>query len=112
VLVLYLLLSVAFPAESKLPALWSDSLVYILQNVLLLPGLFDIPPIIVVAWSLSYEFFFYLLTPLLLTFLFMHSWPRPGRIVFFLLAAAIGFVYCYFQDGPIRLFLFFAGIIL
>jgi peptidoglycan/LPS O-acetylase OafA/YrhL len=37
---------------------------YILQNMLFLPGVFAIQPIMNVAWSLSYEWFFYLFLPL------------------------------------------------
>ncbi len=56
VFAIYLLLSFIFPAESKIPD-GLDGLIYILQNYLLLPGLFDIKAIITVAWTLSYEFF-------------------------------------------------------
>jgi exopolysaccharide production protein ExoZ len=61
----YIALSFIFPAESKIPHDPLKAFVYILANVLLLPGLFPIEPIITVAWSLSYEFFFYIAAPLL-----------------------------------------------
>ena len=64
VLALYLMLSLALPSHSKLPGGAWDAGVYIVQNVLLLPGIFAIEPIVTVAWSLSYEFSFYLLVPL------------------------------------------------
>ena len=51
VLAIYLLLSLVFPAERKIPADTADAAVYLLQNILLLPGLFPIVPIITVAWS-------------------------------------------------------------
>lgn len=55
VFLIYLLLSAAFPSESKIPDGW-EGLIFVMQNLLLLPGLFDINAIITVAWSLSYEF--------------------------------------------------------
>jgi peptidoglycan/LPS O-acetylase OafA/YrhL len=112
VFALYLVLSFAFPMESKLPDSWGERTIYIVENLLLLPGLFDITPVLTVAWSLSYEFFFYLLMPLLITVLFLHSWPRRARIAFFLFVSVIGFLDFYFFGGHIRLLMFVAGIIL
>lgn len=88
VLVLYLLLSALFPAESKLPRDLGEAALYVLQNLLLLPGIFDIPPIITVAWSLSYEMLFYLVVPLLVDALRLRRWPVAWRTALFLLAAA------------------------
>src|SRR5690606_4132801 len=59
-LTIYLGLSFLIPSESKLPPGAAEASFYVLQNVLLLPGMFAIKPIITVAWSLSYEMFFYL----------------------------------------------------
>ncbi|RYE73175.1 MAG: acyltransferase, partial [Oxalobacteraceae bacterium] len=50
ILATYCVLSVVFPAQSKIPqegAFW-----YLLQNLLLLPGMLPIEPMITVAWSL------------------------------------------------------------
>src|SRR5262249_43610206 len=55
VLTVSLGLSVAFPAESKIPAGRGDAIWHILANAALLPGVCPIKPIITVAWSLSYE---------------------------------------------------------
>jgi peptidoglycan/LPS O-acetylase OafA/YrhL len=63
VFTLYLVLSAVFPERSKIPSGWLAGGWYVGANLLLLPGLFDIPPLIRVAWSLSYEMAFYTLLP-------------------------------------------------
>ncbi|MEO8036829.1 MAG: acyltransferase, partial [Acidobacteriota bacterium] len=65
VFVLYLLLSFVFSGQSKLPHGTIAASGYVLANLLLLPGLLPIEPLITVAWSLSYEVFYYLSAPLL-----------------------------------------------
>lgn len=77
---LYLLLSVVFKGESKLPERLPDTLGYIAANLLLLPGIFEIRPIITVAWSLSYEFAFYLLLPPLMSSLALRGLSNRRRI--------------------------------
>jgi peptidoglycan/LPS O-acetylase OafA/YrhL len=52
---------------------------YIVANLLLLPGVFNIPGIISAAWSLSYEFAFYLAIPILVLLLRARSWPGKSR---------------------------------
>ena len=54
VFAIYIMLSFIFPSESKLPEGYVEIVKYILQNLLLLPGVFNIEPLITVAWSLSY----------------------------------------------------------
>ena len=65
VLGIYLVLSFVFPAVSKLPDGFGPSVVYILQNLAVMPGMFRIEPIITVAWTLSHEAAFYITAPLL-----------------------------------------------
>jgi peptidoglycan/LPS O-acetylase OafA/YrhL len=91
VLSLYLLLSLLFPAQSKVPHGALPAAGYLLANVLLLPGIFPIEPIITVAWSLSYEFVYYLVVPVLVAALGMRSWRRGSRAAFLvgLFAAAV-----------------------
>src|SRR5262249_39236648 len=57
---IYLALSLAFPAQSKIIEPGRGTVPYLIENLLLLPGVFHIKPIVTVAWSLSYEFAFYL----------------------------------------------------
>jgi exopolysaccharide production protein ExoZ len=89
VLSLYLVLTVLFPAQSKIPRAVVPAAGYLIANVLLLPGLFAIEPIITVAWSLSYEFFYYLALPLLVAALGMRHWRRGSRAAFFLALFAV-----------------------
>lgn len=70
VLLLYLILGFVFPSQSKLQGSAAEQLAYVAENYLLLPGITHIRPIITVAWSLSYEFFFYLTIPLVVRFVF------------------------------------------
>lgn len=112
VLLGYIFLSWLFPGESKLPGKWFDAVVHLAANFLLLPGLFSIPPIITVAWSLSYEMFYYISLPVLISLLGLRRMPSAGRIglfcaltVFFALASIL-------YGGPTRLLMFVSGILL
>lgn len=66
VLLLYVLLSIIFKEESKISVKFPDNIYYVMQNMLLMPGVFNIKPIITVSWSLSYEMFFYLISPVVI----------------------------------------------
>lgn len=112
VFVLYVALSYLFPAESKIPPEPGEALVYLLQNFLLLPGLFPIEPMITVAWSLSYELFYYLVLPLVIAGLGLRERNGRWRAVLFLGAGAALLVYCALAGGPVRLVLFIAGMLL
>jgi exopolysaccharide production protein ExoZ len=113
VLAVYLLLSILFPAQSKLPTDPASAGYYILENVLLLPGILNIQPIITVAWSLSYEFFYYLSIPSLIALLGMRRWSSFHRVLLFLVLA-LGFtIYCFIVPNThIRLIMFVSGILL
>jgi len=67
VLAAYVVVSFAIPSESKLPASLAGIPPYLLFNALMLPGIIPVPAFITVAWSLSYELFFYLTVPILIT---------------------------------------------
>lgn len=112
VLFIYVALSMAVPNKSLLPAEMWGAAVYLAQNLLMLPGLFQIKPIITVAWSLSYEFFYYLVIPFLIIALRMRSWPRYARIVFFAIIAIGIFAYALTFQHHVRLMMFVAGILL
>lgn len=113
VFAIYVLLSALSPAESRIPAQPLSAAIYLIENVLLLPGLFPIQPLITVAWSLSYEFFFYLFIPVLVVRLRMRLWQGRQRVLFFLLLAILYTGYCFV--GPyahIHLIMFISGILL
>lgn len=113
VFALYLLLSAVLPSENKIPGEPLAAVLYILANVLLLPGLFDIHPIITVAWSLSYEFFYYILIPLLVFTLGMRRWQSKSRVLFFSTLALLYTFYCLIGSRPhFHLLMFVSGILL
>ncbi len=113
VFIIYLVLSALFPGESKIPTEWKDGVIFVIQNYLLMPGIFDITAIITVAWSLSYEFFYYLLIPLLIAVLSMRSWKAHYRVLFFIIVTLLFFYYfAAGHNGPIRLLMFVSGILL
>jgi len=112
VFVLYVFLSFLFPAQNKIPKSVWDGFVYLLANFLMLPGLFPIKPMITVAWSLSYEMFYYLIIPFLIYVLSLRDWT-PGRRVFLFLMLGFALVlYCMEYGGPVRLVMFISGILL
>jgi exopolysaccharide production protein ExoZ len=95
-IVLFLYLVVLLLTEQeKLPHETGAAVIYLLQNVLLLPGLFSIPPLITVAWSLSYEIFYYAALPAVYRLFRMKRWSNPlARSGFFFGLAAIYFWCC------------------
>lgn len=112
VFLIYAVLSIAMPARSKIPADLSEAAFYFALNFLLLPGLFPIEPLITVAWSLSYELFYYLLIPAIIAIFSMRHRSRQSRILFFAAIAVAILVYCGVFGGPIRLVMFVCGILL
>lgn len=113
VLGVYVVLSYLRPEVSRIPEAPGDALIYLVQNVLLLPGIFPIEPIITVSWSLSYELFYYLLIPLVIGVLRLRAWGRRTRVVFF---SFVGVAWLFSADelvgGHARLVMFVAGILL
>jgi peptidoglycan/LPS O-acetylase OafA/YrhL len=78
VLALYLGLSLAVSSHSRLPQ--AGRPLYVLANVLLLPGVFPITPIVTVSWSLSYEIVFYLVLALAVSVLALRKWTAGARV--------------------------------
>jgi peptidoglycan/LPS O-acetylase OafA/YrhL len=86
---------------------------YITQNLLLMPGIFRVRAMIIVAWSLSYEMFFYLLLPLVVALTGMRRSSRAFRVSFFLALIAAGVLISPLMAHPhVRLIGFLFGIIL
>jgi peptidoglycan/LPS O-acetylase OafA/YrhL len=112
VFVAYVFLSFAFPGENKMPAEAGQRALYLAENLLLLPGIFHIEPMITVAWSLSYEMFFYLATPLLIALFALRSSSRHRRAIFFAMVAASIVLSWPLLHGHIRLVMFVSGILL
>jgi peptidoglycan/LPS O-acetylase OafA/YrhL len=112
VFAIYLYLSFLRPSESRMPPDAYDAWVYTLQNLALLPGMFPITPFITVAWSLSYEMFFYQAIPAMMLLLDLRARSPQWRIRFFLALGAAILVACSLFDGPVRLIMFITGILL
>lgn len=113
VFAVYLAMSLLFPAKSKLPAETAAAVKYVVQNLLLLPGMFNIEPLITVAWSLSYEFFYYLFIPVLVGLTAMRKWRPSWRALFFLILAVVFTIVCIVGwTNHIRLVMFISGILL
>ena len=112
VLVLYLILSIAIPSQSKLPADALKALILIAQNALLMPGLFDVTAINTVTWSLSYEVWFYAVIPVVIGITGMRNWQVNTRIAFWCVLTVLLAALFYFVDGPKRILMFISGIIL
>jgi peptidoglycan/LPS O-acetylase OafA/YrhL len=112
VFVVYLFLSFLVPAQSKVPQELVPAVLYLIGNLLLLPGLFPIEPMISVAWSLSYEMFFYLLMPLVIACATLRQRSAAVRIGLFLVAGAMLLAYCVTYGGPISFAMFIAGMLL
>lgn len=110
VFAIYLMLSAVFPGESKIPG-GLAGVVYVVQNALLLPGLFDIEPMIAVAWSLSYEAFAYLTIPLMIGLLSMRSMPRWQRVMCLAVVSVLLFLVSAAWLGHIRLTMFLCGML-
>jgi exopolysaccharide production protein ExoZ len=112
VFVVYVLLALALPATNKIPVPATAAAIYLLENFLLLPGLFPIEPLITVAWSLSYEVLFYLTIPLLILVLGLRERSAGWRVSLFAAFALAIALACSFWGGPLRLVMFISGILL
>ncbi|MDQ2820457.1 MAG: acyltransferase [Pseudomonadota bacterium] len=112
VFAVYLLLVFMQPRAGKIPAGGMAAFIYIVENLLLLPGIFKIDPIITVAWSLSYEMLYYLLLPPIILALGMRARSSAWRCTFFAILGVILLVTGAVCDGPMRLVMFIAGILL
>ena len=74
----YVGLFLAVPGAAKWPA--GGEIGFVVRSLLLLPGVFDIEPVMTVAWSLSYELAFYLTMPVVVVMLRMDRWSRARRV--------------------------------
>jgi len=109
VLAIYIGLSLLFPAESSIPRQgWAS---YLLANLLLLPGLFPIKPIFTVAWSLSYEMFFYLAVPALVVVMRRCGFGAAGRTAVIAALALALAGWCAAYGGHLRMVMFMAGML-
>lgn len=109
-----LALTILMPIPGKIPHDPWQAAGYIAANLALLPGLIPMVRIVDVAWSLSYEMFFYIVTAGVVLGTGM-STMRPGwRIVSLglLTGAFILVSYAGISNFPVRMMPFFAGMLL
>ena len=113
VFTIYVFLSYQFPQKSKLPDHASDLMVYLGANLLMLPGIFPIVPMITAAWSLSYEWCFYITGPLMVLVFGLRNWSWRGRVLALLGFTILYLSFCYlgYIAHP-RLAMFLAGCLL
>lgn len=113
VFALYVVLSLLLPELSKLPEEPAAAALYLLANLLLLPGLFPIDALITVAWSLSYEMAFYLALPVVIAALGLRQWSPATRSILFLATAMIIAIVNAIIEGRIAPFMMFiSGVLL
>ena len=112
VFAVYVVLSFLFKGESKIPDSPFFAILYLAENLLLLPGIFPVTPLITVAWSLSYEMFFYLAIPLVIALFNLRQRSPAWRTGFFVVAASGMALSAAAFGGPIRLVMFVSGILL
>lgn len=110
VLGIYLIGSKIYPLESKIPSGFCSGFIFIVANILLLPGIFPINPIITVSWSLSFELFFYLVIPFIVGLTGMRNWQSHRRIVIFVCLSIVIIVFCQWENYS-RSMMFVAGIL-
>jgi peptidoglycan/LPS O-acetylase OafA/YrhL len=119
---LYLAVSLAVHGSHKIPT-GRALIAYLLANLLLLPGAFDIPALLSAAWSLSYEVIFYVTLPFVAIVLRLHARRPLQRLQFFasLLLIYLTFIYAYGASMPayvhydgtfVRMTMFVAGILI
>jgi peptidoglycan/LPS O-acetylase OafA/YrhL len=110
VFVVYIGLSYAMPMESRIPRSPKAAAVYLLLNLAMLPGMLSIVPLIRVAWSLSYEWFYYLILPFSMWAFRLRRWSPGWRIGFVLALCVSQYVLCslHWTSHP-RLIMFGAG---
>ncbi|MGO4893907.1 acyltransferase family protein [Flavobacterium sp. W21_SRS_FM6] len=111
-MILYLALGFVFSAESKLPKDNVDAIFFVFYSFILLPGIFDIEPVMTVAWTLSYEMFFYIIAPFVIGVFRLRSVNPVQRLFFLCLIALVGFVYGFEHDSHIRLLMFVSGMVI
>jgi len=110
-LVVFCIYALFHPATADKPV---GDLAYLIKNLLFLPGLFPIKPLMDVAWSLSYEIFFYLLIGALVSLLALRERSRAFRLVIIaLMAGTLTLASALHIHGvPIRALPFFGGMLL
>jgi len=94
VFVVYGALSYVMPMESRIPRAPKAAVEYLFLNLAMLPGMLPITPLVRVAWSLSYEWFYYLILPFSMWAFRLRRWSAGWRIGFVLALCVLQYVLC------------------
>ena len=110
VFLLYVGLSYVMPMQSRIPRSPKAAVEYLLLNLAMLPGMLPITPLVRVAWSLSYEWFYYLILPFSMWAFRLRRWSPGWRIAFVLTLCVAQNLLCslHWSAHP-RLIMFGAG---
>jgi exopolysaccharide production protein ExoZ len=110
---LYFCAVLAGPTSDRIPSEPLALTWYLLSNLLLLPGIFPLPELMAVAWSLSYEVTFYLICGLIAARFTLFRAAPARRIAGIQLIAAVFITASWFLPWlPTRMIPFFAGMLL
>ncbi len=108
----YIVLSLLLPNESKIPTSAGEAAAFLFGNFFLLAGLFPFTVMISVAWSLSYEMFYYAVIPAIISVFKLRQKSAGWRVGFFVVVALAYTAFCFVYWGRPRLLMFVAGILL
>jgi len=109
----YVVLSYLLPHFDKIGRPEVNVVFWLGLNFLLLPGIFPIRALIMVAWSLSYEFLYYVCSPLVVGGLKMWKWAQRWRVLLVAVVFVAGYTAVVLHpDERGRLLMFFGGIFL
>jgi peptidoglycan/LPS O-acetylase OafA/YrhL len=100
--------------ERKIPNDLSDAAIYLLENILFLPGLLPIEPLFIVNWSMSYEWWFYAVITFLFAFCCLAKLRSRWRISIIVAASAVlfGLSASGLPHVPVRALSLFGGMLL
>jgi exopolysaccharide production protein ExoZ len=109
VFAIYLLLSILVPSQSKLPENSLEKVFFVVANFFMLPPILPMKNLITVSWSLSYEMFFYIITPISIVLFQLKQLNVNIRIGIYL---ALALFLIIVSIEHIRMVMFFGGMII
>lgn len=84
---------------------------FIISQMLMVPMLFGNDYLVGVSWTLTYEFTFYAIAPVVLLGMRMKSLTTRARVGIIIVLTVLGAILFYNVFGPVRCMLFLAGIL-
>lgn len=112
VLGLYVLLHLTITKDmGRLPD-GLEILPFLASQMLLVPQLFGYDYLVEVSWSLTYEFAFYAIAPVILLGIGVRNLHSNGRVLILFSLVVVGLVFFSQNTGPVRALLFLAGMLI